>query len=61
MLGNLKQVLEPKLGKEETKADGSSKESGLPKGFVDVNEATFDTHPGMFKKNSAKVRCSLTS
>jgi hypothetical protein len=54
-------VLEPKLGKEETKADGSSKESGLPKGFVDVNEATFDTHPGMFKKNSAKVRCSLTS
>jgi hypothetical protein len=57
----LKQVLEPKLGKEETKAEGSGKESVLPKGFVDVNEATFDTHPGMFKKNSAKVLRSMTA
>lgn len=30
-------------------------ETKLPDGFIDVNEATFETNPGLFKKTTAKV------
>jgi hypothetical protein len=53
LVEKLNDVLEEHTGiKPKTAA---KKETQLPEGYVDLNEATFDSHPGMFQRNSAKV------
>ena len=53
MTDRLNEVLEEHGGLGPKTA--TKKESLIPEGYVDVNEATFDSNPDMFKKNTAKV------
>lgn len=61
MLGSVHDVLGTHLGVKDQEDKAAKKEkNSVPKGFIDMNEATFETAPGVFKKNSAKVGFALT-
>lgn len=61
LLGSVHEVLGTHLGVKEEEGKTNKKEkSAVPKGFIDMNEATFESAPGMFKKNGAKVTHLLT-
>lgn len=53
MIDNLNDVLEEHTGIKPKTAE--KKDTQLPEGYTDLNEATFESHPGLFKRNSAKV------
>jgi hypothetical protein len=49
----LNEVIEDHTGLGSKSA--TKQESKLPEGFIDLNEATFDSNPSLFKKTTAKV------
>lgn len=60
LLSSVHEVLGTHLGLKDEEGPAKKKEkSSVPKGFMDMNEATFESAPGLFKKNSAKVSLLL--
>ena len=52
-MDRLNEVLEEHTGVKTATATAKDKE--VPEGYVDMNEATLDSHPGLFQKTTAKV------